>query len=42
MLRGFATVSYYADDIEAAKTWYAELLGIEPYFSAPGPNGGIA
>ena len=42
MLRGFATVSYYADDMEAAKAWYAELLGIEPYFSVPGPDGGIA
>jgi predicted enzyme related to lactoylglutathione lyase len=42
MLRGFATVSYYAEDIEAAKAWYADLLGIEPYFSVPGPNGEIA
>jgi predicted enzyme related to lactoylglutathione lyase len=32
MLRGFATVSYWADDLEAAKEWYSELLGIEPYF----------
>jgi predicted enzyme related to lactoylglutathione lyase len=36
MLRGFATVSYWADDLEAAKEWYAELLGIEPYFERPG------
>jgi predicted enzyme related to lactoylglutathione lyase len=35
MLRGMATVSYYADDIEAATRWYSELLGVEPYFSRP-------
>jgi predicted enzyme related to lactoylglutathione lyase len=39
MLRGFATVSFYADDIEAAARWYAELVGIEPYFNRPGPDG---
>ncbi|TDC81034.1 VOC family protein [Actinomadura sp. 7K507] len=39
MLRGFATISYWADDLEAAKDWYAELLGVQPYFSAPGPDG---
>jgi predicted enzyme related to lactoylglutathione lyase len=36
MLRGFATVSYWADDLVAAKEWYSELLGIEPYFERPG------
>ena len=36
MLRGFATVNYWADDLEAAKEWYAELLGIDPYFALPG------
>jgi predicted enzyme related to lactoylglutathione lyase len=36
MLRGFATVNYWADDLEAAKEWYTELLGIEPYFERPG------
>jgi predicted enzyme related to lactoylglutathione lyase len=35
MLRGFATISYWADDVEAARNWYAELLGIEPYFVRP-------
>jgi predicted enzyme related to lactoylglutathione lyase len=35
MLRGFATISYWADDVEAAKDWYAELLGIQPYFVRP-------
>ena len=36
MLRGFATVSYYAADLEAASAWYSEVLGIEPYFHRPG------
>jgi len=35
MLRGFATVNYYADDLEAAAAWYTEVLGIEPYFRIP-------
>jgi catechol 2,3-dioxygenase-like lactoylglutathione lyase family enzyme len=42
MLRGFATINYWADDIEAAKRWYAELLGVEPYFERPGPDGRLA
>jgi predicted enzyme related to lactoylglutathione lyase len=36
MLRGLTTVSFWADDLEAAKRWYAELLGVEPYFERPG------
>jgi len=36
MLRGFATISFWADDLEAAKKWYGALLGIEPYFERPG------
>ncbi|MFA1543586.1 VOC family protein [Actinomadura monticuli] len=39
MLRGFATISLWADDLEAARDWYAELLGVPPYFSVPGPDG---
>ncbi|MDQ7876952.1 VOC family protein [Microbacterium sp. QXD-8] len=35
MLRGFATISYYAVDLDAASRWYAEVLGIEPYFVTP-------
>ena len=35
MLRGFATISFYADDLDAAARWYAEVLGIEPYFVTP-------
>jgi predicted enzyme related to lactoylglutathione lyase len=36
MLQGFATISYWADDLDAARAWYAQLLGIEPYFERPG------
>ena len=35
-LRGFTTISYWASDLEAAKQWYTELLGVEPYFQRPG------
>lgn len=36
MLRGVATINFWADDLEAAKAWYTELLGIAPYFERPG------
>ncbi len=36
MLRGFATVNYWAEDVQAAKAWYTEVLGIEPYFERDG------
>ncbi|GAA2146916.1 VOC family protein [Glycomyces algeriensis] len=36
MLRGFSTISFFADDFEAAKAWYTELLGAGPYFEVPG------
>jgi predicted enzyme related to lactoylglutathione lyase len=42
MLRGFATVNYWSDDVEEATRWYAELLGVEPYFERPGPDGRLA
>jgi predicted enzyme related to lactoylglutathione lyase len=35
MLRGLSTVSFYADDVAAARSWYTELLGIEAYFVRP-------
>jgi predicted enzyme related to lactoylglutathione lyase len=38
MLRGLATISFWADDMAAAKRWYSELLGIEPYFERPDPE----
>jgi predicted enzyme related to lactoylglutathione lyase len=38
-LRGFSTINFWADDVPAAAAWYAEFLGVEPYFERPGPNG---
>lgn len=35
MLRGLATVSFYADDLAAAKKWYTEALGVEAYYAFP-------
>lgn len=35
MFRGFATVSFFADDVAAAQAWYAELFGVAPYFVRP-------
>ncbi|GAA0988468.1 VOC family protein [Acrocarpospora macrocephala] len=35
MLRGLTTVTFYADDLTDAHAWYAEVLGIEPYFVRP-------
>lgn len=35
-LRGLSTISFYADDHEKAKSWYSEILGMEPYFNVPG------
>ncbi|MDN5766358.1 MAG: VOC family protein [Humibacillus sp.] len=32
MLRGVATISFFADDVAAASDWYAAVLGAEPYF----------
>lgn len=42
MLRGLATVTFYADDLAAAARWYTELLGVEPYYTFPGPDGQTA
>jgi predicted enzyme related to lactoylglutathione lyase len=35
MLRGLATVSFYADDLRAAKEWYSAFLGIDAYYAFP-------
>ncbi|CAN5518218.1 MAG: VOC family protein [Actinomycetota bacterium] len=35
MLHGLRTAIYSVDDIEAAKEWYANVLGFEPYFDEP-------
>ncbi|SDD79727.1 VOC family protein [Auraticoccus monumenti] len=37
MFRGFATVSFYADDLAAARDWYTEVLGTEAYYAFPEP-----
>lgn len=36
VLRGLATISFYAKDHAAATKWYSQFLGIEPYFNVPG------
>jgi predicted enzyme related to lactoylglutathione lyase len=35
MLRGLTTINYYADDVVAARDWYARVLGVEAYFARP-------
>ena len=35
-LRGLANVSFFADDLDAARRWYADFLGLEPYFVRDG------
>lgn len=35
MFQGLRTVIYQVDDLNKAKAWYAELLGIKPYFDEP-------
>lgn len=35
MFQGLRTTIYIVDDLEAAKAWYAEALGFEPYFDQP-------
>ena len=32
---GLTTVSFWADDVSAARDWYTDVLGIEPYFQRP-------
>jgi len=38
-LRGFSTISFWADDVAAAVAWYTEFLGVEAYFMRSGPDG---
>ena len=35
MFLGLRTVIYHVDDIGKAKKWYADALGIQPYFDQP-------
>ena len=32
---GLRTVIYYVTDVAKAKAWYAQALGVEPYFDQP-------
>src|SRR5687768_9305663 len=35
ILRGMATVNFFAADMKAARDWYTQLLGVEAYFQRP-------
>ena len=35
LLRGISTISFYAADMKAAREWYSNLLGMQPYFQQP-------
>lgn len=35
MFKGLRTVVYYVADLDAAKAWFADAIGIEPYFDQP-------
>lgn len=34
-LRGMATSNFFAEDLVAARDWYADLFGLEPYYQVP-------
>jgi len=38
-LRGFSTISLWADDVSAAVAWYTEFLGVGAYFMRSGSDG---
>ena len=35
MFQGLRTVIYHVDDLDKAKAWYAEVLGVALYFDEP-------
>ena len=35
MFRGFATLTMFAEDLAAARDWYAELFGVPAYYAYP-------
>jgi predicted enzyme related to lactoylglutathione lyase len=35
MFQGLRTVIYHVDNLEKAKAWYSEALGVKPYFDQP-------
>lgn len=34
-LRGLATISFFADNLQEAKKWYTNFLATEPYYAFP-------
>ncbi|GAA4606355.1 putative enzyme related to lactoylglutathione lyase [Actinoplanes octamycinicus] len=36
MLRGFTTVTFFADDLDRARAWYTTVFEAEPYFVREG------
>jgi len=35
MFLGLRTAIYHVDDIDKARSWYSEVLGVKPYFDEP-------
>src|SRR6187399_380341 len=35
MIQGLRTAVYKVADLEKAKSWYSDMLGIDPYFDEP-------
>lgn len=35
MFLGLRTAIYHVDDIDQARDWYSEVLGVQPYFAQP-------
>ena len=35
LIQGLRTAIYPTPDLQAGKTWYAQVLGLEPYFDEP-------
>lgn len=40
MFRGMSTITLWADDLPAATRWYADLFGVQPYFSSEAAGSG--
>jgi predicted enzyme related to lactoylglutathione lyase len=38
VFRGFATVNVFADDVAAARDWYAQVFGLPAYYAVPTPE----
>ena len=34
-LHGLRTAVYFVDDVDKAKSWYSEVMGVTPYFDEP-------